>query len=400
MATKFGTGIAKGGGSFETGKLAAKQALSKIGKRADLSIVFSSSKYSYAEVVKGVREITENAPLIGCSSYEEFTEERAEKGSVAVGLISTDSHKFFSAMGEGLNQDPLGCVQDIAKKIHLSEEDVKNFPNKAGIVLGDGTTGRGEELTTSANMVFNIRLVGGTASNERPGEITEAPVFMNGEVKNDAVVICEVLSKSPIAFGVRHGHLPISPLLKVTRAAENVVYEVDNKPAWEVWKEYCRDYTKEDLGVDVDELKTPEEVISYGILPIYQLGMQVGSEYIIRGSVSMSEDGSISFMTGINEGSMIRVMRGTKESLIMSAKNAAQIALSKMEKKDIAGALVFDCGTRGLVLKDEFPKAVNGIKNTVGVPLIGFESFGEMGMEVGDVSGFHNATTVVVLIPK
>jgi methyl-accepting chemotaxis protein len=398
MATKFGTGIAKGENSFEVGKLAAQQALSKIGERVDLSIVFSSGKYNHAEVVKGIREITENAPLIGCSTYGEFTEEKVEKGSVAIGLISTDSIKFFPAMGEELSQDPLGCVQDIDKNIHLSEEDVKNFPNKAGIVLGDGLVGKGEELVMSTSMVFNLTLFGGTASNYWGA--LETYVFMNDEVKSDAAVICEVLSKSPIAFGVKHGHLPISPPLKVTRAAESVVYEMDNKPAWEVWKEYCRDYAREDLKLDVDKLKTSEEIVAAFEGGPYEVGIQVGSGYMIRAPLFVNEDGSISFTTGINEGSMIRVMRGTKESLIMSAKKAAQIALSKMEKKNIAGAIVFDCAVRSAILKDDFFKAVNEVKNVVGAPLIGFESLGEIGMEVGDVSGFHNTTTVVVLIPK
>jgi FIST N domain. len=75
MTTEFGTGIAKGENSFEVGKLAAQQAISKIKREVNLSIVFSSSKYNYNEVVKGVRAITD-APLIGCSTAGEFTEKK------------------------------------------------------------------------------------------------------------------------------------------------------------------------------------------------------------------------------------------------------------------------------------------------------------------------------------
>jgi len=33
-----------------------------------------------------------------------------------------------------------------------------------------------------------------------------------------------------------------------------------------------------------------------------------------------------------------------------------------------------------------------------GIPLIGFETYGEIAMEIGQLSGFHNTTTVIMLI--
>ena len=52
------------------------------------------------------------------------------------------------------------------------------------------------------------------------------------------------------------------------------------------------------------------------------------------------------------------------------------------------------------ILKDDFKKAVDAIKEVLnGIPLIGFETYGEIAMEEGQLSGYHNATTVVVLLP-
>jgi methyl-accepting chemotaxis protein len=33
------------------------------------------------------------------------------------------------------------------------------------------------------------------------------------------------------------------------------------------------------------------------------------------------------------------------------------------------------------------------------VPLIGFETYGEFAMAMGQMTGFHNATTVILAIP-
>jgi len=69
--------------------------------------------------------------------------------------------------------------------------------------------------------------------------------------------------------------------------------------------------------------------------------------------------------------------------------------------RKLAGAIVFDCVCRAVILGDAFSKAVDGIKEVLkGIPLIGFETYGEIAMEMGQLSGFHNTTTVILLIPE
>jgi len=92
-------------------------------------------------------------------------------------------------------------------------------------------------------------------------------------------------------------------------------------------------------------------------------------------------------------------MESPQQEQISSAKKAAEIALLAAKGARLAGAIVFDCVCRAVILGDGFSKAVNEIKNVLNVPLIGFETYGEIAMEIGQLSGFHNTTTVVLLIP-
>jgi methyl-accepting chemotaxis protein len=65
-----------------------------------------------------------------------------------------------------------------------------------------------------------------------------------------------------------------------------------------------------------------------------------------------------------------------------------------------AGAIVFDCICRNLILGSEFSSAVKGISQELGgAPLAGFETYGEIALDAGDMSGFHNTTTVVLTFP-
>jgi methyl-accepting chemotaxis protein len=67
----------------------------------------------------------------------------------------------------------------------------------------------------------------------------------------------------------------------------------------------------------------------------------------------------------------------------------------------VAGALVFDCICRNLILGAEFTRAVKGMAEELGhVPVAGFETYGEIALAAGDMSGFHNPTSVVLAFPR
>jgi methyl-accepting chemotaxis protein len=54
-----------------------------------------------------------------------------------------------------------------------------------------------------------------------------------------------------------------------------------------------------------------------------------------------------------------------------------------------------------LILGSDFARAVKGISEELGdVPLAGYETYGEVALDVGDMSGFHNTTSVVLAFPK
>ena len=395
MATKFGTAIAKGKDGLKIGQEVAKKAMDKAGaKGVSLSVIFASSAYDYQAVVKGVREVTNNAPLIGCSTAGEFTEEKVEKESVACAVISTDTHKFFPGMGKGLKEDELKALKDASSKF---PSNVEGYPYLSAILLVDGLAGKGEESVLAALDALgpNVKFSGGAAGDDL--KFKQTAVFTNDEVASNAASLTLVASRTPVAIGVKHGHSPISPPLTITKAEGNVVYEIDGKPAFEVWKEYTRENAKT-IGIDVDKMSQAEAVQTF--FTRYEAGLLTGTEYKIRWlGGTTTTDGPITFPCTMSEGMVVRVMESPKQAQISSAKKAAEIALQAAKGAKLAGAIVFDCVCRAVILGDDFSKAVNEIKNMLKVPLVGFETYGEIAMEIGQLSGFHNTTTVVLLIP-
>jgi len=127
----------------------------------------------------------------------------------------------------------------------------------------------------------------------------------------------------------------------------------------------------------------------------YEAGLAVGSSYKIRAPLSRREDGSINFSCGIPEGSIIRITESVPERQISSAREAASRARVRLAGAPVAGALVFDCICRNSDSSaEQFNEAVRGISDELGgVPLAGFETYGEIALDAGDMSGFHNTTT-------
>ncbi|MEA1907043.1 MAG: FIST N-terminal domain-containing protein [Euryarchaeota archaeon] len=402
MPTKLATGLCIGdGGAAVVAREAAMQAKEELeGGRIDLSIVYSSSEYDLMEVVDAVRKVTGDALLIGASSAGEFTEKKVESGSVAVGLLSSDEIKVFTAMAEGVTGDPEAAVKEIAAKL---PDEVAGYPYMTAIVMIDGLSGVGEEVALLASYIFNrgVSIVGGMAGDDF--NMKETFVFCDDRVATDALGVCLLASKMPLFTGVKHGHTPLSRALKVTRAQANVLHEINDAPAWDVWKEETAEIAR-NRGVDVEKLVDPAEIAQF--FTNYSLGLATEKEgqYKIRWPVSINDDGALNFACGIAEGSVFRIMDGSdQENQINAAEGAA--VLAKESAKDagyfeFAGMLVFDCAVRQLMLGGRFSEAVDRFKKVLpGVPLLGWETYGELRLEPGQFSGFHNTTSVVLLLP-
>ncbi len=399
METKFVTAIGKGNDSLEVGKKVATKAQEKLeGQKADFAIVFSSSEYEYEKVIDGIREVIgKEVKLIGCSSAGEFTEEAVYKGSVALALISSDNYKFFTGLGKGVRKSEIDALKEASSNF---PPYVEGYPYLSGINLHDGLAGKGEEIVTATIRVLgsHIKFSGGSAADDL--KMKETFVFENGNVAKDAVALALIASKTPTIITVEHGHSPISPPLVVTEAKGNVVYKLNEKPAFEVWKDYVREKVKERFGFDVDKLSAgSSELIK--ALTVYPLGLYTGDGYKIRWlGIEARTDGPLIATCGIPEGTVLRIMESSKEEQIESARKAARKAKELIGDKEIAGAFVFDCAVRGVILGEEFSRAVEAIYQELKVPLVGFETYGEVCAEIGELSGFHNTTTVIMLLSK
>lgn len=396
MSTQLATALANTKESFEAGRTAAQTAMGKLsGHKPALCLLFASSGYDLGQVLKGVRSVIgPEAQVIGGTACGEFTEGGTDKKGLSLGLIASDGYRFQVKARTGLKEDVNGVFQALRKDFEafLSGPGVSSF-----ILMIDGLTGNGEEATLAALAAFqaDLRMVGGAAGDELA--FKETRVIANDQILTNAAVMCAVKGPHPFVTGVKHGHKPLSGPLTATQAKGSVLSTVNGRPAWEVWKDETRQKARE-TGIDVDKLSDAEGV--GGLLLRFELGLETaGGQYKIRIPLSKNPDGSLNFACTIPQGAVFHIMQSVKSEQVDSARATARQAKEALQGRKAAGALVFDCVCRSLILGPDFKEAVEAIKAEVGnIPVVGFETYGEICMDAKSFSGFHNTTSVVALI--
>lgn len=368
------------------------------GQEPRLVFLFASPGLGLADLAARASERFPGAVVLSASTSGEFTE-RGETRGGASALAVCGEHRCFGAIARGLKADPEGAVR---RALEGLPREVEGFPFCTAFLHVDALAGTGEEATLLAADILGeeAQIAGAAAGDDLAMKATE--VGFGADVAGDAIAVALLFSAQPLAIGVAHAHVPISPPLRVTRAEGNVVHTIDDRPAWEVWREHTRERAKVQ-GIDVDALGK-DEIIGY--LLRFEAGLRIGGEeedepsFKIRAPLSTAEDGSIAFACGIPQGTVIRITESSKEGQRSSARLAAEAAKGKLGGRPAAGAVVFDCICRRLILDEDFERAVGAIGEVLGgVPVAGFETYGEIAMQVGDLSGFHNTTSVVVAFP-
>ena len=97
---------------------------------------------------------------------------------------------------------------------------------------------------------------------------------------------------------------------------------------------------------------------------------------------------------------MISILDGDPDSMVSAASSAAEEAREHLEGAEAAGVLVFDCVCHGMILKRRVPARDRPSEaSSATFPSPGFSPTGDRRYE-GRLEGWHNATAVVVAIPK
>jgi hypothetical protein len=258
------------------------------------------------------------------------------------------------------------------------------------VLLVDGLNGAGETLVNEvldATRSFQ-QVVGGAAGDD--GAFKATQVAGRGQATTDGAAVLHTFSRKPWGVGVDHGLRPNSNRMRVTRASANVVQQIDNRPAFDVYKEFAAA-----RGVSL----TPETAGAF--LIANELGIHVFDELRrARAPLSVGADGSLTCAAEIPEGASVSILDGEPDSMVAAARRAAEEAKKNLAGNPPAAVLLFDCVCRGMILDGRFGQEIDAVRSVFpDVPVAGLLTYGEIARFKGRLDGWHNTTAVVAAIP-
>lgn len=360
----------------------------ELGRDADLVLVFGSrDNFAGARELATIRSWYGKAVLFGCSTAGEICATRVLDDSMvatAIQFARTQIDVASVVMSEVSGSAEAG--RRLARA--LSRPQLRHL-----LVLSDGQVVNGSELVRglTGELPAGVTVTGGLAGDGARFEKTY--VLAGGEPTTGVVSALGLYGDAlRVGYGSLGGWDPFGPERLVTRSRGNVLYELDGKPALELYKRY--------LG--------PEHA---GKLPaaalLFPLAIRTSASDdapLVRTVLSIDEaEQSMIFAGDVPEGMYARLMKANFERLIDGASGAAKGSSESVGGADPDLAILISCVGRKLVLRQRTEEEVEGVQSVLGAgaTLAGFYSYGEICPAAPNAScELHNQTMTITTLSE
>ncbi len=361
------------GWSFPLGKVSPLKA----------SLVLYFGKREVLEKVKIYETLKDhypNAHIMGCSSGGEIFGAEVHDGCITSMAIELE-HTPIEVYATDMKNDSFEVGVEIAQK--LLKPDLKGI-----FTLSDGITMNGSDFVRGISSIVgkNIPITGGLAGDG--DQFKETIVGCDSAPQSKKVAAVGFYGdRCHIGFGSIGGWSTFGPQRLVTRSEGNILYELDNKPALDLYKRY--------LGEMASQLPSSALLYPLAIRPEDEIGLTV------RTILSVNEDNqSMIFAGDIPQGHVAYLMKGNRDDLVDGAADAAHSAL--IPERDQLAILV-SCIGRKLLMGQRIGDEVEAVQGVMGAstPQIGFYSYGELSPhEETGICELHNQTMTITTLTE
>lgn len=234
-----------------------------------------------------------------------------------------------------------------------------------------------------------VLIVGGSsADNDLKGSWAQ---FSREDLCSEGIVISVLFSGSKVSSVFQSGYAPRGPSGVATRAVGRRLFEIDGRPAAEVYFNWVgRDRPTIPAHETSTSILSEATLVPLGVVQ-HEL-VDVPLHLLLHPAV-MHDDGSLSLFCDVKQGDMLYLMEGTSRRLIERAGKFASQAKADAEARrlEVRGAMVVYCGGCMLSVKSDMEQVRKGISAALpGIPFLGFFSYGEQGATLTGTSQHAN----------
>lgn len=328
-------------------------------------------------------DVYPNSVVAGCSSAGEIHDFEVFDDSLTIVVAQFDSTPIRSAFERVTATTSAVAGRSLARQ--LAAEDLKSV-----LVFSDGLDVNGSELVRGINEVLgeSVIVTGGLAADGDRFERTWT--IVDGKPVSGFVTAVGMYGNAiSVGHGSKGGWDIFGPERTVTRSEQNILYELDGRPALELYKEYLGELA---AGLPATGL----------LFPLALRSPSDEDKFLVRTILGINEDdSSLTFAGDVPQGHRAQLMQASFDRLIDGAETAAETALAK------AGAraqlsIAISCVGRRLVLGTQTENELEATMHVLpeGISQVGFYSYGEISPYAEGTCDLHNQTMTLTTIAE
>ncbi len=336
-------------------------------------------------ICEEIKDLFPDGHLVFGSTSGDITGESVDDDSVTITAVEFEKSKFQIKTSNVLTSD--------LDSYKTGKELIEQFPLeglKFVFVVSEGSLINGSELAKgmSSATTENLLITGGLCGDAARFEKTVASYNENPRT-GEIVAIGFYGDTIEATFSIHGGWTPFGPERVVTKSESNVLYELDNQPALDLYKKYLGEKSKD----------LPAAAL------LYPLNVQStdGEESIVRTILNINEEENAMILAGdIEENDKVQLMMTNIDNIANASERAAKQALELRKTKPELAILV-SCIGRKLVLDQRVEEEVEEVIEVIGedTAVCGFYSYGEIAPFHGYIScQLHNQTMAITLISE
>ena len=328
--------------------------------------------------------------LLGCSTSGEIAGKQVHDASLSVAVAKFEHTQL---------QCVATAIADAADAFDAGARlaaQLKGSGLRSVFILSDGLCVNGTALVDglARHLPAGVVITGGLAGDGI--RFQQTWVLDQGKpTKNRVCAVGFYGDRLHLGHGCDGGWQDFGPERRITRSAGNVLFELDGKPALELYKTYLG---KRAEGLPGTALLFPLAIRSDG----------EGHDPLVRTILAVDEaQQSLTFAGDLPQGGIARLMRANAAQLIDSAALAARKALSgRPGGGDAAAATLIisvSCVGRRLVLGERTEEEVEAVLDAApqAAVHVGFYSYGEIAPSgPGGVGVLHNQTMTITVLSE
>jgi small ligand-binding sensory domain FIST len=359
------------------------------GKAVTLGLVFLAPKFfsNAADVLEALRVHARIPLLVGCSSASLIAggEEIEENPGLVLGL--------YALPGADL------------KAVRFTQERLEEFTGPGYWHMETGVTPEQTNgwlafadpfhldcehwLRTWNEAYAPLPIVGGLASGDHAEQRTQ--IYLNGDVLEAGGVAVSVAGDVELASVISQGCTPIGETWTITRAEQNIIYEIGNRPAYQVLSDTVQSLSPE-------EQKKCHGNLFVGLVINEYLDEFHRGDFLIRNLIGGDPNsGALAVGALPRSGQTIQFQRRDAAAGTEDITHLLQRSHASLKERQVYGACLCSCNGRGYRLFGKIHHDASHVQKEFGpLGLAGFFCNGEIG-PVGDKNFLHGYTASLAL---